>query len=88
MATKRHKRTFKPGDHVVLMVGCEKLHAMWGIHGVIAADGKRIECGAVSAPGAEDDPTCCPVCHEPFKGSWGMVEDTHWQERETQTATA
>lgn len=84
MGKRRRQATFRPGDHVVLLVRCDKLH-LWSIPGTIGPDGTSIECGAVSAPGADDDPTCCPVCRQSFTVSYGVMEDTHWTE---QTALA
>ena len=70
MARRKGKRV-SPGDAVKLMVRCDQLH-LWVINGVIGTDGHTIECGVVTAQGAPDDPTCCPICRQPFTASYGM----------------
>lgn len=70
----RRKRTFKAGDHVVLGVRCEHMH-LWTIKGTMGEDGRRIECGAITAPNAPDDPTCCPTCRQPFAVTYFVMAD-------------
>lgn len=55
---------YRPGDKVVLIVLCDKMHA-FDFTGEVTTDGHAIRVlspGKMRLPGESSDPTCCPKC--------------------------